>query len=411
MHKRGSFYDIVTVDDCGIIDEDMRQILRHTLLYFSEAQTDFYHKLRHAGYLRNLLVRKASGTGEILIDLITSSDVTSVPQEDVLLENWVKIMCSLPMEGTLVGILHTRNDRPAEVVENQGTQILFGQNYFYETLLGLRFRITPFSFFQTNSAGAEVLYRTVREFITDGDAGVLQGKTIYDLYSGTGTIAQVLSPIAGQVIGVEIIAEAVVAAKENAVENHLDNCRFLTGDVLKILDELRDKPDYIILDPPREGIHPRALEKIIAYGVDRIVYISCKPTSLARDLAVFLAHGYSVTRLCCVDMFPGTVHVETVVLLSKGEIDSKKIRVEFSLEDLDTSGLQRGATYGQIKERVLEQTGLKVSSLYIAQVKQKCGIIERENYNKPKSEDARQPQCPLEKEAAIMDALKHFVMI
>ena len=220
-----------------------------------------------------------------------------------------------------------------------------------------------------------------------------------------------LAPVAKKVIGVEIIPEAVEAARENARLNSLTNCEFIAGDVLKVIDEIEEKPDYIVLDPPRDGIHPKALEKIIRYGVPQMVYISCKPTSLARDLEVLQASGYEVKKVCCVDMFPATVHVETVVLLSKGEIDSKKVRVEFSLEDMDMSGFQKGATYEQIKAYVLEHTGLKVSSLYISQIKRKCGLDVGQNYNLSKKEDAKVPKCPPEKEAAIRDALKYFQMI
>ena len=305
----------------------------------------------------------------------------------------------------------------ADIVTNEGTDVLYGQDFFYEELLGLRFKITPFSFFQTNSLGAEVLYQTAREFIGDAlpsgtDADIAEhGKIVFDLYSGTGTIAQMLSPVAKKVIGVEIIEEAVEAAKENVQLNGLHNCEFIAGDVLKVIDSIEEKPDYIVLDPPRDGINPKALEKIIRYNVPQMVYISCKPTSLARDLEVLQARGYEVKKICCVDMFPSTFHVETVVLLSKGEVDSKKIRVEFSLEDMDMSEFQDGATYPQIKEYVLEHTGLKVSNLYISQIKRKCGIGVGKNYNLPKSEDSRQPQCPPEKEKAIREAFKYFGMI
>ena len=230
-------------------------------------------------------------------------------------------------------------------------------------------------------------------------------------YSGTGTIAQIIAPVAKKVVGVEIVAEAVEAAKENASHNGLTNCEFIAGDVLKVIDEITDKPDLIILDPPRDWIHPKALEKIIDFGVDRLVYISCKPTSLTRDLVVLQERGYAVEKICCVDMFPSTANVETVVLLSKGEIDSKKVRVEFSLEDMDMSGFQKGATYEQIKTYVLEHSGLKVSSLYISQVKRKCGLDVGQNYNLSKKEDAKVPQCPPEKERAIRDALKFFHLI
>ena len=322
----------------------------------------------------------------------------------------MKKLCEEKYDGVLKGILHTKNDSVADTIKNEGTDILFGQDFFYEELLGLKFKITPFSFFQTNSLGAEVLYQTAREFI--GDAlDDEANQTVFDLYSGTGTIAQILSPVAKKVIGVEIVEEAVVAARENAALNGLTNCEFIAGDVLKVIDTIGEKPDYIVLDPPRDGIHPKALEKIIRYNVPQMVYISCKPTSLARDLEVLQARGYQVKKVQCVDMFPATGNVETVVLLSKGEVDSKKIRVEFSLEDMDMSEFQDGATYPQIKEYVLEHTGLKVSNLYISQIKRKCGIGVGKNYNLPKSEDSRQPQCPPEKEKAIREAFKYFGMI
>ena len=414
MHKRGSFYDIVTVDECRIVDDDYRKILGATVAYFRAQDIPFYHRMRHEGYLRHLLVRKAVKTEEILIDLITTTQEIcageSCVNETALLDGWKEQLLALELDGSIAGILHTKNDSVADAVKNEGTEILYGQDYFYEELLGLKFRISPFSFFQTNSLGAEVLYQTAREYIGDS-LDEKSEKTVYDLYSGTGTIAQILSPAAKRVIGVEIVEEAVEAAKENAQLNQLENCDFIAGDVLKVLDYIEEKPDFIVLDPPREGIHPKALEKIIRYGVDRMIYISCKPTSLQRDLEVLQAQGYVVERICCVDMFPGTVHVETVVLLSKGEVDSKKIRVEFSLEDMDMSEFQDGATYTQIKDYVLEHSGLKVSNLYISQIKRKCGIEVGKNYNLPKSEDSRQPMCPPEKEKAIREAFKYFGMI
>lgn len=412
MHKRGSFYDIVNVGECQIVDEDFRRVLKITLEYFKEKQIPFYHKLRHTGYLRHFLVRKAAKTGEILVDLVTTTqtDGLGAETESILLDGWVKALCEETYDGVLKGILHTKNDSVADTIKNEGTDILFGQDFFYEELLDLKFKITPFSFFQTNSLGAEVLYQTAREFIGDAlDDEASQ--TVFDLYSGTGTIAQILSPVAKKVIGVEIVEEAVVAARENAALNGLTNCEFIAGDVLKVIDKIEEKPDYIVLDPPRDGIHPKALEKIIRYNVPQMVYISCKPTSLARDLEVLQARGYKVKKVQCVDMFPATGNVETVVLLSKGEVDSKKIRVEFSLEDMDMSEFQDGATYPQIKEYVLEHTGLKVSNLYISQIKRKCGIGVGKNYNLPKSEDSRQPQCPQEKEKAIREAFKYFGMI
>ena len=322
MHKRGSFYDIVPVSDCQIVDEDYRKILNCIQQYFGERGIPFYHRLRHTGYLRHLLVRKAVKTGEILVDLVTASG-ESLPvdlREAELLSGMTQALQKLELDGVLAGILHTRNDSVADTIANEGTDILYGRDYFYEELLGLKFKISPFSFFQTNSLGAEVLYETAREFIGDAlerpaDSG--QGSVVFDLYSGTGTIAQMLSPVAKKVVGVEIVEEAVEAAKESAKRNGLDNCEFIAGDVLKVLDTIAEKPDFIVLDPPRDGIHPKALEKIIRYGVERMVYISCKPTSLARDLVVLQERGYKVERVCCVDMFPATANIETVCLLSR----------------------------------------------------------------------------------------------
>jgi len=406
MHKKGSFYDIVTVDGCRLVDDDYSAILRETLCYFEEKKTPFYHRYTHEGYLRHLLVRRASRTGEILAALVTTT------QQEVDLESWKERLLSLPLNGKFAGILHITNDSMSDAVKCDSSEILYGRDYFYEELLGLKFRISTFSFFQTNTCGAEVLYETAREYV--GSLVKEEGKPdsiVYDLYSGTGTIAQLMAPVAKKVIGVEIVEEAVVAARENAKQNGLENCEFIAGDVLKVLDEIEEKPDFIILDPPRDGVHPKALSRIIGYGVEKLVYISCKPTSLARDLEIFIANGYEVQRCVPVDQFPWTTGIETVVLLSKGEIDSKKVRVEFSLEDMDMSGFQKDATYEQIKAYVLEHTGLKVSSLYISQIKRKCGLDVGQNYNLSKKEDAKVPKCPPEKEAAIRDALKYFQMI
>ena len=406
MHKKGSFYDIVTVDGCRLVDDDYSAILRETLCYFEEKKTPFYHRYTHEGYLRHLLVRRASRTGEILAALVTTT------QQEVDLESWKERLLSLPLNGKFAGILHITNDSMSDAVKCDSSEILYGRDYFYEELLGLKFRISTFSFFQTNTCGAEVLYETAREYV--GSLGKEAGKPdsiVYDLYSGTGTIAQLMAPVAKKVIGVEIVEEAVVAARENAKQNGLENCEFIAGDVLKVLDEIEEKPDFIILDPPRDGVHPKALSRIIGYGVEKLVYISCKPTSLARDLEIFIANGYEVQRCVPVDQFPWTTGIETVVLLSKGEVDSKKIRVEFSLEDMDMSEFQDGATYTQIKDYVLEHSGLKVSNLYISQIKRKCGIGVGKNYNLPKSEDSRQPLCPPEKEKAIREAFKYFGMI
>lgn len=308
MHKRASFYDIVTVPGCQIVDEDFRKILTGTLTFFQEQGTPFYHKMSHEGCLRHLLVRKGIRTGEILVALVTSS------QQDIAGEDFKQAILNLETEAKIVGILHIINDSLADVVQSDETRILYGRDYFYEELLGLRFQISPFSFFQTNTLGAEVLYQTARDYIGD-----TKDKLIFDLYSGTGTIAQILAPVAKKVIGVEIVEEAVQAARENAAQNHLDHCEFIAGDVLKVMKEIQDKPDLIVLDPPREGIHPKALSAIIGFEVERMVYISCKPTSLVRDLAVLQENGYRLEKVCCVDMFPSAAHVETIVLIQRAD--------------------------------------------------------------------------------------------
>lgn len=427
MHKRGSFYDVVTVEDCKIVDADYRLILKTIRNYFAEKEVSYFHRLRHEGYLRHLLVRKASRTGEILVALVTTSqDTGEAMTERALLDGFLKELLTLEKEGGLqgkfAGILHIVNDSQADVVQSDRTDVLYGKEYFYEELLGLRFKISTFSFFQTNSHSAEVLYETAREYAgklaesaadsgnasAEGDIGAGKGKIIYDLYSGTGTIAQLMAPVAKKVIGVEIVEEAVEAARKNAAENGLNNCEFIAGDVLKVLDEIEEKPDLIILDPPRDGIHPKTLPKIINYGVEHIVYISCKPTSLVRDLEMFLESGYIVERAVAVDQFPWTANVETVVLLGRKNTET----VSFDI-DVPALGIRtyRKATYKEISEYVLEKYGLKVSNLYIAQIKRKCGLELGENYNLPKTEDSRQPMCPPEKEEAILDALKHFGLI
>lgn len=306
LHKKGSFYDIVTTDRCKIVNHDYNIILRAVLDYFKERNVPYYHKMTKQGYLRHLLIRRAVKTGEITISIVTTS------QNDMPLNELTDKLLKLELEGKIAGIMHIYNDGLADMVRSDRTEVLYGEEYFYEELLGLKFKISTFSFFQTNSLGAERLYEKAREYV-----GETKDKLVFDLYSGTGTIAQILAPVAKKVIGVEIVEEAVEAAKENAELNGLDNCEFIAGDVLKVIDDIKEKPDLIVLDPPRDGIHPKALDKIIAYGVDKIVYISCKPTSLARDLEILEASGYRMEKGCAVDMFPGTYHVETVVLLSK----------------------------------------------------------------------------------------------
>ena len=306
LHKKGSTYDVLTASDCRLVHEDMNKILVCVLEYFRERNVSYYRKMQHTGYLRHLLLRRGDTTGEILVNLVTTT------QEEHDLQPLVEKILNLELDGKIVGILHILNDSLSDVVKSDETRILWGQDYFYEKLLGLEFKITPFSFFQPNTCGAEVLYETVRDYIGD-----IHDMTVFDLFSGTGTISQVLAPVAKQVVGVEIVGEAVEAAKENAARNGISNCKFIAGDVFQVLDELEEKPDVIVLDPPRDGIHPKALPKILSYGVERIVYISCKMTSLARDLEMMQIAGYRVEKMTAVDQFCETVHCEVVALFSK----------------------------------------------------------------------------------------------
>ncbi|MCR5390165.1 MAG: class I SAM-dependent RNA methyltransferase [Lachnospiraceae bacterium] len=423
LHKRGSFYDLADASCCRIADEDFGKILEYTKNFFAEKKLPFYHRMYHTGLLRHLLVRKAAKTGEILTALVTSSECKDGHEDDrpllsdaryeadslaAVYDDWKEGLCALELSGSITGIIHVVNDSAADAVKADSVEVLYGRDYFEEELLGLKFRITPFSFFQTNSLGAEVLYSLARTYLSGSE----NGAHVFDLYSGTGTIAQILAPAARKVTGVEIVAEAVEAAKENAKLNGLTNCEFIAGDVLKVLDELTDeKPDCIVLDPPRDGVNPKALLKILRYGVDKLVYISCKPTSLQRDLEMITACGYEVKRWGMVDMFPFTGNIETVVLLSKLSEAKHHIEVKVDMDELDLTSAEAKATYKEIQDWVQEKYGFHVTNLNIAQVKQKHGIIERENYNKPKSENSNQPGCPEEKIKAIEDAMQHFQMI
>ena len=412
LHKKGSTYDVLTASDCKLVHEDMNKILVCVLEYFKERKVSYYKKMQHVGYLRHLLLRRGDTTGEILVNLVTTT------QEEYDLSELTEQLLQLPLEGKIVGILHILNDSLSDVVKSDETRVLYGQDFFYEKLLGLQFKITPFSFFQPNTKGAEVLYETVREYIGD-----IRDLTVFDLFSGTGTISQVLAPVAKKVIGVEIVEEAVEAAKENAERNGLSNCEFIAGDVFQVLDEIEEKPDVIILDPPRDGIHPKALPKILDYGVDRIVYISCKMTSLARDLEMIQQRGYTVEKMTAVDQFCETVHVETVVMLSHKKPDSViNVKVEFGEGEgkvpLDNIAKRAEAykpkervTYKMIKEYIEAKYGFKVHTAYIAEVKRALGLPM---YDAPNAvEELKHPRKhpTAEKVEAIKDALMHFEVI
>jgi 23S rRNA (uracil1939-C5)-methyltransferase len=306
MHMTGKTFGIVTVDKCMLVDEDIREIVRKTIDYFKDKGLPHYRVLSHEGYLRNLVVRKTKNTSEILINLVTTSQI----QFD--LEDFKSLMLGINFEGRLKGLLHTINDSLSDVVAADRVEILYGVDYLVEELLGLKFRISPFSFFQTNSLGAEKLYSIVRDFM-----GAADNKVVFDLYCGTGTIGQIAAGKAKKVIGVELIEEAVKSANENAKLNGLDNCTFIAGDVAKIIQTVTEKPDIIILDPPRSGVHPTALDYVIKFNAPDIIYVSCNPKTLVQDLKALEEKGYKIEKVVLMDMFPHTPHVESVVKLFK----------------------------------------------------------------------------------------------
>mgnify|MGYP001603746721 FL=1 len=306
MHTKGRSFSIVTVDDCRIVDVDFREILKLVLNYFSKLELPHYKVIDHVGYLRNLVVRKAKNTGEILVNIVTTSQV------DFDFSEITNILKELKCDGVITGIIHTFNDSLADIVQPDKTETLYGREYIIEELLDLKFKINPFAFFQTNTKGSEKLYSLVRDFL-----GESESKVVFDLYCGTGTIGQIVAPKAKKVLGIELIEEAVAAANENARINGLDNCEFIAGDIAKVIKEVKDKPDSIILDPPRVGVHPIALDYVIKFDAGHIVYVSCNPKSLVVDLKEIINRGYKVKKVILMDMFPHTPHIETIVDIVK----------------------------------------------------------------------------------------------
>ena len=306
LHKKGKHIDILTVDGCFLVDDDFITVLTSTVEYFNEKKVPYYRTMSHKGYLRNLVVRKGINTNELMVNIVTSS------QEDFDMNDYKDMLLKLDLKAELVSILHTINDGLADAVNCDELRVLHGRDYIQEEILGLKFKISPFSFFQTNTKGAEDLYSIAREFV-----GNHENKVVFDLYSGTGTIGQVMAGAAKKVYGIEIIEEAVVAANQNAKLNGLTNCEFIAGDVAKTVKNLKEKPDLIIVDPPRPGVHKDAVRDIAGFGANEIIYISCNPKTLVLDLVEFKNYGYEVEKVKCMDMFPNTPHVETVVKLFK----------------------------------------------------------------------------------------------
>lgn len=306
MHKKGHFMSIITVDECQLVDEDFNKVLRFTLDFAHERGYKHYNKKSHLGLLRNLIVRKGMRTGELLVNIVTSSE------EGFDEEGFVEGLRALELSNKLVGVLRTFNDRLADAVICDSLKILWGRDYYMEKLLGLDFKVSAFSFFQTNVEAVERLYTEAIDLI-DG----LEGKKVFDLFCGTGTISQIMALKANHVLGIELVEEAVEAAKENARLNGLDNCDFLAGDVFEVLKNVESKPDVIVVDPPRVGIQPKALDKILEYGVKQIVYVSCNPKTLADNIRYMDYYGYKCKYLKPFDNFPFTKHIEAICLLEK----------------------------------------------------------------------------------------------
>ena len=397
---RAGTHQVVENKRCLILPEQTDGVKDAVMDYVNQYRISVYDEVAHKGLLRHIYVRRGAVSGQILVCLVCNGD--KLPKAEALIERLQKI----PGFTTLVLSVNTKK---GNTVLGDKFLTLYGPGYIEDTLCGLNFRLSARSFYQVNHHQAQRLYEAAIS-----QAEITKNDLVLDLYCGVGTITLAMASAAGKVIGVEVIEQAVEDAKENALRNGIENAEFFCGDAGAAALELEKQgihPDVITVDPPRKGLNADTIEAIDRMNPRRLVYVSCDPATLARDVALLKARGFQVKNALAADLFPRCSHVETVVLLSKGEIDSKKVRVEFSLEDMDMSDFQDKATYTQIKDYVLEHSGLKVSNLYISQIKRKCGLEVGKNYNLPKAEDSRQPQCPSEKENAIREAMKYFGMI
>ena len=397
----GRTHNIIENRDCALGVAENKEVLDRVIAHMEKYRIEPYNEATGKGLVRHVLIRYGYFTKEVMVCLILNGN--KLPKEEQL----VKSLCEIP---GMTSITINVNKKHSNVILGEEICLLWGQEYITDRIGDISYQISPLSFYQVNPMQTQKLYAKALEY-----ADLHGQETVWDLYCGIGTISLFLAQKAKFVRGVEIVPAAIENAKENAKLNGLENTEFFVGKAEEVLPREYKKngvyADVIVVDPPRKGCDETLLETMVEMNPERIVYVSCDSATLARDLKYLCERGYELRKVCPVDQFGMTVHVETVVLLSKGEVDSKKIRVEFSLEDMDMSEFQDGATYPQIKEYVLEHTGLKVSNLYISQIKRKCGLEVGKNYNLPKSEDSRQPQCPPEKEKAIREAFKYFGMI
>ena len=398
-------HKVLPVESCLLQDEVLDTVMQAVRAAASTCRYQPYNEDKGTGLLRHCLLRRGVVSGQVMVVLVTAQPVLPGAK------NFVRALLAEAEKRhvPVTTVVQNYNPRRTSVVLGEEEKVLYGKGFILDTLCGKTYALSPRSFYQINHDQTEVLYGLAVE------AARLTGKeVVLDAYCGIGTIGLTASGRVKQVVGVELNRDAVRDAIGNARHNDVKNARFFAADATQWITEAAaagQRADVIFMDPPREGSTPQFIESVARMAPKRVVYVSCNPETMARDLALLTAKGYRAEGFTPVDLFPQTAHVETVVLLSKGEIDSKKVRVEFSLEDMDMSGFQKGATYEQIKAYVLEHTGLKVSSLYISQIKRKCGLDVGQNYNLSKKEDAKVPKCPPEKEAAIRDALKYFQMI
>lgn len=406
-------------DDCMLGHRDNAFILNAVKEWMKEYRVRAYNENIHKGTVRHVLVRTGYHTDEVMVCLVTKKMLRKEAADGL-----VKAIQKLKLN--VASLVVNINKEDTNVILGKECITLYGRPYIEDYIGDIKFQISPLSFYQVNPKQTEVLYNKALEF-----AGLKGNESVWDMYCGIGTISLFLAKKAGKVYGVEIVPQAIEDAKNNAKINNIDNAEFFVGKAEEVVPAFYKKqtgvqsdndstdskeydmtrPDVVVVDPPRKGCDKKLLDTIVSMTPDRIVYVSCDSATLARDLKLLVEYGYKVEKVQPVDQFGNTVHVETVVLLYKGMFDSRKVKVDFSLEDMDLSEFKGKATYEQIKAYVLEQTGLKVSSLYIAQIKKKCGLDVGENFNLPKSENARQPQCTPEKEEAIMQAFKHFGIV
>ena len=400
----GRTHRIVPCPDCKLQPSVLNEIGNALCAFFARQGIRPYDEQSGKGLVRHIFLRRGAHSGQIMVCLVCTR--AKLPHAEQLC---TALREQFPAISTILLNVNAQN---TNVILGSENHILYGPGYIEDTLCGVPVRLGPLSFYQVNTLAAERLYGVAAQY-----AQLTPDDTLLDLYCGMGTIGLSMAEQCRELIGVEIVPEAIESAKANAARMGkavAAKSRFFCADAGQAATQLAAEglhPDIVMLDPPRKGCDEATLSAVVRMAPRRVVYVSCNPATAARDAAWLEKNGYHTEKVQPVDLFPRTKHVETVVLLSKGEIDSKKVRVEFSLEDMDMSGFQKGATYEQIKAYVLEHTGLKVSSLYISQIKRKCGLDVGQNYNLSKKEDAKVPKCPPEKEAAIRDALKYFQMI